>query len=409
MNIQKERGINMITNIERTYHRYTLTFDDNKKIVVDYDNNCIIGVSGKAVKSTPTIVKTKFKIRFLCDNLLKGVISPNQEYIDRIISLPNFSIETKLHFMYLFSVLPYAIDKSYWKTIIKMMNDYQNDPKEDFAQNWNGHSLSYLIGIYIAKNLFQTCKYNFPESLKESLFKCCKEMNDDCLKHLDYILSQKAFREAFNKIYKNYIYSNNIHQEILTKYSDGENKDILREKYGIVLKDLNKNYLHATLLKCFKKIFGCIEYLNLMRLNDYKFSNLERDYEYLKTLYNENRTKIENEFFSTHQTKINLNYSNENCGIYIPKSREELATIGKTFNNCANGWEWNNWLRNGSRYLVVVVSKLSNEMLVCCDVDSEDLTIVQYYGKNNSAIREQKLLNFEKEYQNYLNTLKEGA
>ena len=45
-------------------------------------------------------------------------------------------------------------------------------------------------------------------------------------------------------------------------------------------------------------------------------------------------------------------------------------------------------------------------MVVCCDMDAENLKICQYLAKCNEGVKKGSLLNFKEEYQSYLNTIK---
>ena len=193
---------------------------------------------------------------------------------------------------------------------------------------------------------------------------------------------------------------------------------ILKEVYGI--RFLEYDYYRA-IDNVNDKMRNIFDYIDRLHLENYKLTNLDRDYEALKMRYEEERTKVDNAFFKKNQTKYDLHFENDDFEIYVPTSREELAEIGKTFSNCANGWEWNRRLSGGRYYLVVVQDKATKTPLVCCDIENPweeaHLSISQYlaYGNDevNKSFKDQtivsKLTSFKAEYQLYLYNLKGGG
>lgn len=109
--------------------------------------------------------------------------------------------------------------------------------------------------------------------------------------------------------------------------------------------------------------------------------------------------------FGKFQTKYPLNYENDKFKVKVPTSRAELADIGNYFHNCANGYEWEQYLQNQQRFLVIVVNKQNNKPCACVDIDAKNFKIEQYLGKNNSQTRGETY-DFWEVYQTYLDTLK---
>ena len=131
--------------------------------------------------------------------------------------------------------------------------------------------------------------------------------------------------------------------------------------------------------------------------------NLDRSLADLEARWQEERTARENRAFREAQTTHNLYYENDRYYTRVPLDRAECKEIGDHFCNCVNTIEWNEYLRSGDRYLVVVCDKATNKMLVCVDIIPHSMRINQYYGYRNSYIEEPALIHFKKEYQDYLN------
>lgn len=102
----------------------------------------------------------------------------------------------------------------------------------------------------------------------------------------------------------------------------------------------------------------------------------------------------------------NLNFENDKYKISVPTTYMECDAIGDYFSNCAGGYEWTNYLRNGERHLVTIVEKATNTMKVCCDINTNTLMIYQYLGKHNNSVYDDSLLRFKTEYQQYLNSIR---
>ncbi len=114
------------------------------------------------------------------------------------------------------------------------------------------------------------------------------------------------------------------------------------------------------------------------------------------------KAEIENKRFFENQTLYDLSFENDDYKIIIPKTYQDCTEIGKTFHNCAGGWEWNTRLVNGEYFLVCVKEKKSGKSVVCVDIKKSSLTIEQYLEPFNARVIDQNLLDFRKSYQDYL-------
>lgn len=139
--------------------------------------------------------------------------------------------------------------------------------------------------------------------------------------------------------------------------------------------------------------------------SDYKIKNLSRAFDFLQMEWDKHKYDYDNKVFESNQTKCNLSFETQDYKIYVPTSRVDLQKIADYFHNCANNHEWEYYLKDKERYLVVVVNKTTNTWEVCCDIDCDFNSICQYLMISNRRCTDEKLLAFKKEYQEYLNTL----
>lgn len=154
--------------------------------------------------------------------------------------------------------------------------------------------------------------------------------------------------------------------------------------------------------------YSIINYLNCLKKMDRPIptGNFLINYRTVLLEYQDFLEKTVNEKFRKNQMKYNLFFENEQYEIIVPTSREELKYFGQQFNNCLNGWEWENRLSTEKYCVAIIRDKNTKKLEVCCDMDLTNLKINQYYGKKNSPIERQSFLyEFKKEYQKYLNSL----
>lgn len=371
-----------LINIDRKYNKYIFAFDNGKLASVDVESKEYIGVTGKTVKTIPTSIPDNFK-GLLRDMMYYGFDRCGKIYVDRIISMTDISITTKINFSLIVSKFWYDSNwyTENWKTIIKIIRDC------DKSHNYPlGHEFYNIIMRERIKDII--VKYNL-ESIADYI-----DPNYPNFLHI------KAFRSAIRHLAINpYIKA----QEAVKNMLNCDDERIIAERYGIKFTKYN---VKSEINKLYTKMQQITEYLKYMNINDYQFSNIERDYNDIKTMYETNKTEIDNRKFSENQTKYNLEYSDENYHVFVPTSRSDLANIGRSFNNCANSWEWQHRLSYGKYLLVVIRDNKTNFNRVCCDIETETLKIDQYKGKNNYNIHDESLKEFKQKYQNYLNTIK---
>jgi hypothetical protein len=153
------------------------------------------------------------------------------------------------------------------------------------------------------------------------------------------------------------------------------------------------------LIEKYRQVDRLIEQLEL---TDYEVNNVDEAIRDLESL----KDKVQSEKFATHQQNIKLEYENDHFKILVPLSRADLAFYGSYFHNCLNGYEWNNYLSNGRRYVVIVLDKKDqNSPVVCADIDSYDNDIHQYLAKYNNNVTDEEQIEFRGEYQQYLKKL----
>lgn len=372
-------------SITRERNKYIFTFENGKVASVDLDNHVtpFVGVSGKTTKNISTSIYGV--MRSILENACHhwaGYTFPNKEYIDRIISLPDISVDVKES--YIKMVYNCRVDDEWynkeWRTIVEMMRKAEQE--QDF------HIFDLYDSIERTKLQKMLEKYNLQD---------CQEYID--LFHLDF-LDVKAFRSALRNACKDKYQKA---QKTIMEMFGTEDERALEENFGICFRRYNTKY-HVRRL--YETMMQAEEYRKRIGLNNFTYTNIERDCVNLRTIYETEKTRIDNEFFARNQTKYNLSFEDSRYKIYIPKTREELQKIGDAFSNCANGWEWNNRLSKGTFALVVVIMKGSENYRVCCDIDLRTMEISQYYEKYNNHVSAESLLSFKQKYQEYLKTLR---
>lgn len=402
-------------NITRTYDIYTIRKNDGKKVVISLTENdyYIKGVSGRKINSVPK------DIGYIGDSLAKyslrrtwgdPVVVNVTEYANRLISLSDYDFEVRDKFFCLLerTLIYRQDDRCNWKRCIKELKDIcSSQEKQDafiktFNDNVDGNYYNYDLSDYLNEKEFNVSKFYSDEAL--TFFSHNLNRNNYLILR-KYSMKYKAYREAIKHLVKQELKNEKVLEEMKKKLFElcGGNMgyDEIRDLYNINVEKRSSysfEYNVRNLSAKTHEIEDAIKFLNI----DYQITNIERDYEQLIMMRFEKQCEEDNKFFKEHQNVPHLNYENEKYKIYIPTSREELGTIGNYFSNCANGWEWNNRLRYGNYYLVVVVDKEADEFRVCVDIDKKNKKISQYLGRSNCTINDKSLLDFEKEYQKHL-------
>ena len=155
---------------------------------------------------------------------------------------------------------------------------------------------------------------------------------------------------------------------------------------------------------CFplSEIFKYIDKVKALEI-DMPTGNFLINFRQVNLAYIDKRDEIESKKFEKQQKERVLKFEKDNITMIVPTTREELKHYGNVFNNCLNGWEWENQLANGRRYVVIILQ--DNEPMVSCDIDRETMEIKQYYSHRNKNVHEASLVDFREDYQKYLYSL----
>ena len=364
---------------------YTFITDNGKKITFNTETDEVIGASGKTVKNIPTTVKDSYMAHFLfraCKSN-KEYYNDNREIFDRVFSIPKGTFESRDRAIHLLdNTFNKELALENWKIII----DYIENP-----ESYN-NMLSYYGGIEelvkINKCVEAARKYNLTEYTYRIFTTNCEEFLED-----------KIFRKTFREVTKDKYAS---FRQAVCELAGTTDTNILYQRYGISFRCYDVTYQINQLVSYYR---GLKDKLRLLGMEDFTIRNIEEDYKYISDIYDKNQRETENNYFKKNQTEHNLFFENDCYKILVPLTREELKDIGDNFHNCANGHEWNTYLKNNLRKIVAVVEKESNKMVVCCDMNTKNLKIQQYLAPYNCSVDEKSLKDFKREYQDYLVTL----
>lgn len=372
-----------IINITRNRNTYTIDLDTGKHIVAYLEPPFrVIGVSGRELTNAPKQIDGRIGNAFI-DAATNHCDLCNREYIDRIISLPDIAIAVKVFAMncIFYSEWGEIHTMPEWKNTLALLRKWSADPatlpnEVDYLDN--------IIGRAVGKDTLE--KYGLTDLaayIPVSLY--------------PYINSCKAFRSALRTAAKDRFAEP---QAKVKELFGMDNEDEICRLFGI--RFFRYNVLSEIKYIC-RKMTRIVDFINKIGLTDYKVENLDRSLADLEARWNAERTARENRAFREAQTTHNLYYENDRYYTRVPLDRAECKEIGDHFCNCVNTIEWNEYLRSGDRYLVVVCDKATNKMLVCVDIIPQTMRVLQYYGYRNSYIEEPALIHFKKEYQDYLN------
>lgn len=400
---------------------YTITYANGVTFSIDIANGILYGKTGKPIKNrAPYMIGNPFinllfdQYRYAKDGWIFCTEFTNRIFIDRLISLPETTIDNDLKdtYIHLFAAdhYPYNNDTKERERLWKVFMDMVKNHKDELGNYLptDGYNCWFKEMIKQFECSCTLKKYGF-EKLYEYFVRYSSARFDK-----EYF-SYKAYREALKHIINN---KYDMAKEKVAELFGTDDEDILKEVYGI--RFFEYDYYRA-IDNVNDKMRNIFDYIDRLHLENYKLTNLDRDYDALKMRYEEEKTKVDNAFFKKNQTKYDLHFENDDFETYVPTTRQELEEIGKTFSNCANGWEWNRRLSGGRYYLVVVQDKATKAPLVCCDIENPyeeaHLHISQYlaYGNDevNKSFKDQtivsKLTSFKAEYQLYLYNLKGGG
>ena len=372
-----------IINITRNRNTYAFHLDTGKRITAYLENPFrIIGISGKNLSTRPKQISERIGNAFTdAVNEHRDII--NREYIDRIISLPDISISVKIFAMECLFYSEFGVRHTLpeWKATLALLRKWNANPDNLPSVDYMDNLVNRDLGANILEKYALT---QFAPYISPSL--------------LPYIKTCKAFRSALRTAAIDHFAEPQAKVKELL-HLDNENE--LLRFCGIRFDQYNAEDEIRHVCNKMSRIKRYLDDMNLT-FDDYKIENLDRSLAELEARYKAERTERENCIFRKAQTTHNLYYENDRYYIRVPLTRDECAEIGNYFHNCVNSFEWNSYLSSGSRYLVVVCDKITNEMLVCMDIIPNSMTINQFYGKYNEHINDSNLLDFRNEYQLYL-------
>lgn len=367
--------------ITRKYDTYTFTDGGKTICVLDYSDNSApiyIGRSGKRV--SPSTIESYCREVPLAPQIMQFRLNESAtELLNRVISMIPDAWEA---YAALQRFNPYSCAEllSHWREVVKFFTE----------KLYNDNNFIYIWSY----NDFLRMRYN-------SEFK--RKLNKEVWNYVDKMPILKLtipqvwhIIEKYNSDYCNFI----------------AKQEELKERYALPEEVTPYVCLHRTPYD--------FESLRTFTSNMCKLDSLEEtlknkniecppiNYKELETTIRDLRSLLETEEskqFGSFQTKYPLNYENDRFKVKVPTSRAELAEIGNYFRNCANGHEWEHYLSNQKRFLVIVIDKQDNKPCACVDIDAGNFGIIQYLGKGNWSTSGETH-DFKKIYQTYLDTLK---
>lgn len=378
-----------ISSIERSRDLYTIFTNCGQTVKYDAETNTFYGISGKPLSSNSWrsygVEISRFLELALQANLnFKSSEDKNsKEILDRIISLP-LEIKTKNQ---LFLELSYNTSIEYWEKIlknwklfIKYARAIEKDDSDFFCSNFNTFLAKDEIERYFNNSLSEECL-----KLLVEIYYC-----------FDLVKKYKLLRNSIQEINKKQkeIESNRKNfKEVLDELSKKCDIDIIE-----------KETLRHSIIPLFQKIRQIDDLILKLGLENYEIKDVDKSLNELTSMVD----KRGEELFTKRQKDGKLEFSTEEFKVIVPTTRKELAHYGNIFKNCLNEWEWNNRLKEGMYYVVIIQDLVKNTPVICADIYTQTNKIIQFLGKCNKNITTKKELEFKKLYQKYLFSVKKG-
>lgn len=405
--------------INRTMNLYEITISAGKtiKVNLDPDDAYIKGVSGKKLKTYPRIACSWYNDDIIGVLFNFGLNKTNDwfnnnkdiilDYLNRFVSLSDYDYQIRnMLFRLILKELFSNGSFNEWRLIVNLLKEAKKDSfKLSILEKMAGKDwcLDEFKKYY---ELYTTVLVDYYTSDIVATFENV-EWRGRYERFILYTKKYKAFREGIKHIYANKQKSGQIYEMLTNKLSELCEGLTYEEASHLIGVFIRNNYnVSERIRDLVDKVDSC-EYLIKELDITYKLTNIDNDVQFLKTKWEKEKTAIENARFAKNQSDPCLPFEDDNYRIYIPTSRDDLAKIGKTFSNCANGWEWDTRLRDGRYWLVVVVDKATNEMKVCVDIYRRDKDIGQYLLPYNHNVEPNSPLRaFGEKYQHHLTTFK---
>ncbi len=364
----------MLYNIKREKNSYYFFFEENgKPCIINYDSHTIIGKSGRTIKTVPKTIPAMFRSRFSGSRSYSQL---HRELYDRLISFEDISINNKeklLNDEYRLSENTYEslLKKENWKPFLKNLNSFLDRyaNRGDWGIMLNAYNDFIRQKFIKSLSSFNLCEA-FIVALQNSNFE------EEEINNFSMCLDYPIFKQEIK----------NVNKMFLTSYNNSS-----YFSHGL-LEGLR------TMMRDLVKIVSLLKKYNIE--DQYTIKNIRTSFTDIQNVVSEYSAK----FFKNNQTAKEYCFSNNEFNIFVPTTRAELNAIGEYFHNCANHYEWDNFLSTGERVLAVV-EDTKGTFKVCLDFDIKTLEIIQYLGKNNTNINDENLLKFKNEYQTYLRGL----
>lgn len=154
-----------------------------------------------------------------------------------------------------------------------------------------------------------------------------------------------------------------------------------------------------TLVKSYYK--KCMELYNTVEIKPNVLSN----YAQISYLYEEYKKVHYNEKLKENNDKKWLYYENDTFTVFPLLTKEDFHNEGTRQNNCVERMYMER-VYNGTTHIVVVRRKINpDKNYITCEVSNEG-KIYQYLARCNYSVQEQDAKDFQRIYQNYLNSVK---
>lgn len=133
-----------------------------------------------------------------------------------------------------------------------------------------------------------------------------------------------------------------------------------------------------------------------------------RNYDNILKIKESRKKEVEEKIFKKSQTEKNLFFENEDFITIIPTTYKEVREEGEKLHNCLGTIEWRNYLSEGTRKVVFIRKKDSQDKsYIACDITKYG-NILQFLKKCNKTVDEkdgESILNFREKYQEYLHSI----
>lgn len=384
-------------DMTRSYSDYTFHFDNGKtavvKLIHGYDNkiqDCdIYGMTGKILAQFPSYLPQPYASIFerlwLYRNARYDFTAQHEELLNRLFAIKYRGI-------------------AYPSCLAHSTLSYHNAP----AEVWLSMNINTVVD-FLKNNIMTDPRPQLEYlSIKKEVEAIYAEFN--ITEHLSYIeMTKKTTGLSTSDFIKILRYTCREYNEY-EEYRSKENKRLMElyEKLTALVpkSDIDNNYIYMKLSLYEKKSLASIFYSYYEIMNELKDlcellgcnipnGNPKKQLEYLRKAAAQRYNVQDNDLqFLLAQSKFpfkNLtDILKDDYEVEIPMNHQECTKIGNEFHNCVGGYEWNMYLHDGKRALVVFRDKKTSEK-ICCDIDRISHNICQFYQPCNNLVTERGL------------------